>query len=84
MDQPGNRSTSQREHHQEHLWPSRQVNLLASSKVSRYNEEVAGESQQAYPLESTRINQQESSDLTRNLLPRRTGNPSASPHGGSG
>jgi hypothetical protein len=43
MDQPGNRSTSQREHYREHLWPSRQVSLLASSKVSRYNEKVTGE-----------------------------------------
>ena len=56
MDQPGNRSTSQGEHHQEHLWPSRQVNLLASSMVSRYNEEVTGELT-GIPTESKRINQ---------------------------
>jgi hypothetical protein len=33
MDQPGNQSMSQWENHQEHLWHSRQVNLLVRSKV---------------------------------------------------
>jgi hypothetical protein len=66
------------EHHHEHLWPSRQANLLASSKVNRYNEEVTGE--------PTCIPTWERTDkptwtliLQEKLLSRRTGNPSTSP-----